>query len=66
MRSKRAFYKMNKICDEEQKYQVTCKCGTKTVMVWADRALCRGCNHWVYRNKKIEFMEKMKEELKNG
>lgn len=44
-------------------YQVQCKCGTKTIMTNADKTICRGCGHWVYKNKKAEFKNKLKENL---
>ena len=51
---------MKKLENERSKYKVQCKCGTKTIIVNTDRAICRNCKHWLYRNKKIEFKEKMK------
>ena len=64
MRNPKVFAKIDKQVNEEQKYQVTCKCGTKTVMVKADKTICRGCHHWIYRTPQIEFREKVKERLK--
>lgn len=49
-----------KLENERSKHKVQCKCGTKTIMTDADRTICRGCGHWIYRNKKLEFKEKMK------
>lgn len=65
MRYIKAFYKEDRIAEEQSKYKVKCKCGTKTVMVNVEKTICRGCGHWLYKNKKIEFIEKMKEQL-NG
>ena len=53
-----------KLEEELSKYKIQCKCGTKTVMTDADRTICRGCGHWIYRTKQIEFKEKMKNELR--
>ena len=64
MRHSKAFYIEDKIAEEQQKYKVQCECGTKTVMATVDKTICRGCGHWVYRNKGIEFREKMKEKLR--
>ena len=44
-------------------YQVTCKCDTKTVIMAADRTICRGCNHWIYKDKKTEFKYKTLETI---
>lgn len=54
------YEEMRKLEEERSKYKVQCKCGTKTIMNAADRTICRGCGHWIYRNKKLEFKEKMK------
>ncbi len=64
MRYIKAFYKEDKIAEEKEKFKVQCKCGTKTVMSSADRTICRGCGHWIYRTKEIEFRERMKELIK--
>lgn len=64
MRTIKAFYKENKLAEAKEKYKVLCKCGTKTIIINTDKTICRGCGHWVYRNKQIEFKEKMKEILK--
>lgn len=33
-------------------------CG-HTQMLYKDKRICTYCGHWVYRNKKIEFKEKL-------
>ena len=46
--------------------KVQCKCGTKTVFpYWVDKKVCRGCGHYVYRNKRIEFKERLENARKN-
>lgn len=59
-----SFKGLERLIEESSKYKVTCQCGTKTVMVNTDRTICRGCGHWLYRNKKIEFKYKINEKLK--
>ena len=54
---------LEKIASEKDKYKVVCRCGTKTVLIKADKTICRNCGHWVYRTKEIEFKEKLKEKL---
>lgn len=54
------YEEIRKLENERSKHKVRCACGTKTVMTDADRTICRGCGHWIYRNKKLEFKEKMK------
>ena len=51
MRYIKSFYKEEKIAEEKSKYKVLCKCGTKTIIVNTDKAICRG------------FKEKMREPL---
>lgn len=58
------YKELKKLEEERNKYKVTCKCGTKTIMVDADKTICRGCGNYIYRNKKIEFKEKLNNELR--
>ena len=37
------YKEMRKLEEERNKYKVQCKCGTKTIIVNTDRAICRGC-----------------------
>lgn len=56
----------NNQTSEYDKVKVICKCGTKTIFpYWVDKKICRGCRNYVYRNKKIEFKEKLKNARKN-
>ena len=52
----------NKIAAEYEKVKIECKyCGRKAVIpVWVDKQLCSWCGHYVYRNKNLEFKEKLK------
>lgn len=60
------YREIRRLEEERSKYKVQCKCGTKTIMTNADRTICRGCGHWIYRTKEIEFREKMKYELRRN
>ena len=56
---------IEKQAEEKAKYKVQCSCGTKTTIpMFLDRLICRNCGHWVYRDKKKEFKDKMREKLK--
>ena len=56
-----------RLSDEYNKVKYQCKCGHKVIIpYWRDKALCTWCNHYVYKDKQVEFKEKMKEKLKNG
>lgn len=47
------------------KFKVQCPCGTKTIIpMYVDKRICRNCGHWVYRNKKLEFKDRLTQELK--
>ena len=47
------------------RFKYTCKCGTKTIIPnQEDKKICRGCGHWVYRDPKQEFKERLEGELK--
>ena len=55
----------SKLQDALDDYRVKCKCGHKTVIpVWLDKRICWWCGFWVYRNKKVEFKEKMQQKIK--
>lgn len=44
----------------EKENTVVCECGMRTYMYSTDRTICRGCGHWVYKNKKTQLKYEMK------
>lgn len=47
-------------------YKVTCKCSHSVIIPYRNkRVMCEFCGHWIYRDKKEEFKDKLKEKLKN-
>ena len=51
---------LRKLQDEYEKLKIKCKCGHSIVIpIWMDKKLCNWCNNYVYRNKKLEFKEKI-------
>lgn len=41
-----------------------CSCGHKIVIPkWVEKQICSWCGHWVYRNKKLEFKDRLKERM---
>lgn len=51
-----------RLTDEYDKVKIRCSCGRRVVIpVWVDKQLCSWCGHYVYRNKKLEFKEKLKQ-----
>lgn len=52
-----------KISDVKHK----CKCShTVIIPEFIDRQLCDYCGHWIYRNPKLEFEYKLREEMKKN
>lgn len=45
-------------------YKVRCKCGHTIVMVKRSKVLCSHCGHYVYKDKKEEFKDKMRKLIK--
>lgn len=59
-----SFHEINKLMEESKKYRVYCKCGSSRIFVAgknsADKLICPNCGNYIYRNKQIEFKERMK------
>ena len=61
---------MNRLYDNDDKYfneilklKVMCKCGHNQVVTY-DKTICDWCGRWVYRDKKQEFRERVKEKIR--
>ena len=55
----------SRMTEEYDKVKFRCKCGHKVIIpIWVDKQICRWCGMYVYRNKQIEFRNKMKVLLK--
>lgn len=53
--------------DEIAKFRIYCKCGHSMLFFPFEKEkkkLCSYCGHYVYYNKKEEFLEKLKGEIK--
>lgn len=45
-------------------YRVYCKdCGHSMIIAKQEKALCSWCGHWVFKDKKVEFKYRLKEQL---
>ena len=60
-----------KLDSERTKILIKCKkCGHTIAMPFVDKTICSHCHNYVFKNKKIEFEYRLKEnmykELKNG
>lgn len=51
---------------EYDKCKIKCsRCGHKTIIpVWVDKLPCNWCGYYIYRNKQLEFKEKVKQLMK--
>lgn len=47
------------------KYKVKCKCGHVLIITNKDKVVCSHCGHYVYKNQKEEFKDRMRRVL-NG
>ena len=64
MIEKVSLQKQNKYYNELSNYKYTCKCGHVVVMLrGTDKVLCTWCHHYVYKNKKDEFKDRMRSVL---
>ena len=51
----------SRMSNEYDKVKFKCTCGHKVIIpVWVDKQICHWCGMYVYRNKQLEFKEKMK------
>lgn len=55
----------NRMAEEYTKVKYQCKnCGHKEIIpYWLEKQLCSYCGRYVFRNKKDEFMYRMREKL---
>lgn len=54
-----------RMTEEYDKVKIRCKCGHRIIVpMWVKRQLCHWCNHYVYRDKRMEFKETIKTMLK--
>lgn len=64
---KNKFSVNKKVEDERTKYTVYCKCGHSVIFFPFEKEkkkICSYCGYYVYYNKKDEFLEKLKGEIK--
>lgn len=60
-----SFKEVEKLHDAIVNNKFQCKCGHKVFIPnEKKKALCNWCGHYVYRDKQLEFKEKLKKELK--
>lgn len=60
------FKEYKHMMSEYDKVKYRCKCGHRVIIpYWEDKQLCTWCNHYVYKDKRIEFKEKLQYARKN-
>lgn len=48
-----------------QDRKITCKCGYRMLIPFhIDKMICTHCGKYVYRNKKVEFKDKLMKEMR--
>ena len=56
---------IQKIMDAQQKLKVTCKCGHRVLIPkFLKKRICNWCGHWVYKNRKEEFKDRLLREIR--
>lgn len=61
------FKEVELLHDKLQNNRYKCNCGhTIYITNNKDKVLCRWCGKYVYRNKKLEFMERLENARKNN
>ena len=58
------FKEETKLLDEMMKARTICpRCGHSILLLKRERDICNICNHWVYKNEKVEFKYKIRERM---
>lgn len=53
--------------EEYAKVKYECKCGHRVIIPqWVDKQICHWCGHYVYKNKKDEFKDRINSAFKKG
>lgn len=58
---------IEKYSDILQGLKIKCKCGYKTLIPFhVDKMICSHCGKYIYRNKKVEFKDKLMKEMRKN
>lgn len=53
------------MANEYDKSKFICSCGHRVIIPkWVDKTICKWCNRYVFRDKKLEFEYRLKEKMK--
>ena len=66
MSLKLSFNDMTKLFDSYSKRKVYCNCGHSLIMpLNKDKKICKWCGRYVFKDKRVEFDYRLREELHN-
>lgn len=53
------------LTEEYDKVKITCSCGHRVIVpMRTDKVVCAWCGHYVYRDKQLEFKERLLGQMK--
>ena len=56
------FNEMTKLFNDASSRKITCSCGHSVIMpIRKDKIICRWCGKYVFKNKRVEFIYRVKE-----
>lgn len=59
------FKEVEKLHDFFQENKIVCKCGHRVYIGRKDKIVCSWCGNYVYKDKKLEFKERLEHARKN-
>ena len=52
---------------EYDKVKFRCNCGHRVIIpYWEDKGLCSWCKNYVYKDKRVEFKDRLKEQIRRN
>lgn len=55
----------DRMTEEYDKVKYRCSCGHRVIIpYWTEKSLCHWCHNYVYKDKKLEFKERLQNELR--
>lgn len=52
--------------EKKQEFKTICKCGHRILFYNKKKVLCNWCGTFVYKNKKVEFKDKLLKEMRKN
>ena len=61
------FNQMTKLFNDASARTMKCNCGHRVIMpIRKDKVICRWCGNYVFKNKRVEFIYRVKEGIYNA